>query len=704
MIPPVIGGPPTYLLPDPVGSTNGSTNNHGVTLHICLTCQYHTARDAVDAFQNKNVDLTLIDEVRGDDITSGEDIFSVSGVHLHFKGTGSGNSGGMSPTVFPYIIDFPIHVGAQESIEGEGDCAGSSAVGCTAFILQGVPMASSFPPGVAAPTTFPAPSPVAPGSSCPTGTGLTGGTWTIGEGLSTGSGPTQSAPVQMITIPTGDCIMLTPPTGTMGGAQPINWTVFVADPTTTIPRWQATLSTTTYLINKTNYVNTTNPAPGFNLSQVGITLGISLSTFPGGDLAGKFGTGTLARDFTLNGNGAQTCIAVTTAQNQSVLSNVNVGNCGSVTSSGTTPSYLMAAIVYEGFNGITGPTAFPTRDITVFPTTCGPSPQKQPCALFNNGGGSFGTTKAILANYCILVDAALNPAPFINIALPCAAGVSQSNFPSPFAAFEFSNLTGTNLKGDIEGLHVEATNAGGTPAFFNALQNDGYNLHVAGVDCSQGTSATMPGICVQQNTGSLSSQMVVASAQTIALVDNNNLGNVYAVGQVSTGYSTSGAGNYQSPDFPNSRLLNYQKTTGSMITSPTTMYMFTVPANTLLAGRCVHAHVVFQQSTSSMISYQWVAQWDTGMSASVPSSAYSISTTGTAIIAFQDIDICEDPSPLNPNTQQITLTPAVGATVVPSSSAFTTSSITTSGTFTLNFNVTSISGSVTPVEFKVNFE
>lgn len=146
------------------------------------------------------------------------------------------------------------------------------------------------------------------------------------------------------------------------------------------------------------------------------------------------------------------------------------------------------------------------------------------------------------------------------MALPCAATVPAADFPTlpPFVAFELSNTTGKNLKADIEGLHVEATDTTVNPSGvnFTGLQNDGYNLRIGGVDCSQGATPPPAGgsTCVKQNTGSLNSQMVipagVPASKTIALVDSNNPGNNYLAGQVSTGYTTSGPGNYDSPDFP----------------------------------------------------------------------------------------------------------------------------------------------------------
>lgn len=68
---------PTYLLPDVLGSASTS----GVTIHVCATCQYQPARAAVDAFSSTpDVDLTVIDEVRGDNITQGKDIFQESAI------------------------------------------------------------------------------------------------------------------------------------------------------------------------------------------------------------------------------------------------------------------------------------------------------------------------------------------------------------------------------------------------------------------------------------------------------------------------------------------------------------------------------------------------------------------------------------------------------------------------------------------------
>lgn len=81
------------------------------------------------AFTGSGVDLTLIDEERGDNITSGTDIFNVSntGITLHFKGAGSG---GTITQAYSYVVDTPNHVGTSESIEGVGDCP-SEPVGCT---------------------------------------------------------------------------------------------------------------------------------------------------------------------------------------------------------------------------------------------------------------------------------------------------------------------------------------------------------------------------------------------------------------------------------------------------------------------------------------------------------------------------------------------------------------------------------------------
>jgi hypothetical protein len=145
--------------------------------------------------------------------------------------------------------------------------------------------------------------------------------------------------------------------------------------------------------------------------------------------------------------------------------------------------------------------------------------------------------------------------------------------------------------------------------------------------------------------------------------------------------------------------LDYQGALGAITSCtsfPCPVYRFTVPANILASNRCIHAHVAFQQ-TSISTTYEWMV----GTTVIAPTTGAYVVPGASPVIAFQDIDVCENPS----GGQQVTLTPAIGSSVASMSSVVATTSLSTNATFLLSFELASLpaSNSVTPEEFKVNF-